>query len=131
MPAKEYDAIIIDPPPPVPTAGSSLLYSQDFYAVAKQRLEPGGILQQWLPEGDDPTQAAVARAICTADGRTGMVEAAIGFRLPSGTDGCYHGKSGTQRRREGRIVQCDLDWNTLYDFCEVASRVVGWQQGKL
>ena len=61
-PAK-YDAIIIDPPPPVPTAGSSLLYSQDFYAVAKQRLEPGGILQQWLPEGDDPTQASVARAI--------------------------------------------------------------------
>ena len=61
-PAK-YDAIIVDPPPPVPTAGSSLLYSQDFYAVAKQRLEPGGILQQWLPEGDDPTKAAVARAI--------------------------------------------------------------------
>ena len=61
-PAKD-DAIIVDPPPPVPTAGSSLLYSQDFYAVAKQRLEPGGILQQWLPEGDDPTQAAVARAI--------------------------------------------------------------------
>ena len=61
-PAK-YDAIIVDPPPPVPAAGSSLLYSQDFYAVAKQRLEPGGILQQWLPVASDPTQAAVARAI--------------------------------------------------------------------
>jgi spermidine synthase len=61
-PAK-YDAIIVDPPPPVQTAGSSLLYSGEFYAVAKQRLEPGGILQQWLPEGDDPTQASVARAI--------------------------------------------------------------------
>jgi spermidine synthase len=61
-PAK-YDAIIVDPPPPVRTAGSSLLYSQDFYTVAKQRLEPGGILQQWLPEADDSTQAAVARAI--------------------------------------------------------------------
>ena len=61
-PAK-YDAIIVDPPPPVQTAGSSLLYSQEFYAVARQRLEPGGILQQWLPESDDPTQAAVARAI--------------------------------------------------------------------
>jgi spermidine synthase len=61
-PAK-YDAIIVDPPPPVQTAGSSLLYSQDFYEVAKQRLEPGGILQQWLPEADEPTQAAVARAI--------------------------------------------------------------------
>jgi spermidine synthase len=59
----KYDAIIVDPPPPVRTAGSSLLYSQDFYTVARQRLEPGGILQQWLPEADDPTQAAVARAL--------------------------------------------------------------------
>ena len=58
-----YDAIIIDPPPPVQTAGSSLLYSQDFYAVARQRLRPGGILQQWLPEGDNADQSAVARAL--------------------------------------------------------------------
>jgi spermidine synthase len=61
-PAK-YDVIIVDPPPPVQTAGSSLLYSEEFYAVARQRLQPGGILQQWLPEADDPTQAAVAQAI--------------------------------------------------------------------
>jgi spermidine synthase len=60
---EKYDAIIVDPPPPVQTAGSSLLYSQEFYAVARQRLEAGGILQQWLPEADAPTQAAVARAI--------------------------------------------------------------------
>jgi spermidine synthase len=58
-----YDAIIIDPPPPVQTAGSSLLYSQDFYAVARTRLRPGGILQQWLPEGDNADQSAVARAL--------------------------------------------------------------------
>jgi hypothetical protein len=59
----KYDVIIVDPPPPVRTAGSSLLYSKDFYTVARQRLEPGGILQQWLPEGDDATQASVARAL--------------------------------------------------------------------
>jgi spermidine synthase len=58
-----FDAIIIDPPPPVQTAGSSLLYSQDFYEVAKERLVPGGILQQWLPDGDDATQTAVAKAL--------------------------------------------------------------------
>jgi spermidine synthase len=58
-----YDAIIIDPPPPVEAAGSSLLYSRDFYAVARQRLRPGGILQQWLPDGDNPVQSAVARAL--------------------------------------------------------------------
>ena len=61
---QQYDAIIIDPPPPVPAAGSSLLYSRDFYEVAKQRLRPGGILQQWLPpEGDAEDQAAIARAL--------------------------------------------------------------------
>jgi spermidine synthase len=58
-----YDVIIIDPPPPVEAAGSSLLYSQDFYTVVKQRLQPGGILAQWLPKGDDAIQASVARAL--------------------------------------------------------------------
>lgn len=58
-----YDVIIIDPPPPVPAAGSSLLYSEDFYAVARKRLKPGGILQQWLPEGDLAVQSSVAHAL--------------------------------------------------------------------
>ena len=58
-----YDVIMIDPPPPVQAAGSSLLYSQDFYAVVKERLQPGGILAQWLPGGDDAVQASVARAL--------------------------------------------------------------------
>ena len=60
---KKYDAIIIDPPPPVRAAGSSLLYSKEFYAVAKERLEPGGILAQWLPSGDAAVQASVAKAL--------------------------------------------------------------------
>jgi spermidine synthase len=61
--SQRYDAIIIDPPPPVSAAGSSLLYSQEFYASVEQHLRPGGILQQWLPEGDDVVQSAVAHAL--------------------------------------------------------------------
>jgi len=65
---EEYDAIIIDPPPPVQAAGSSLLYSEDFYEVARKRLRPGGILQQFLPDGvndanDNQLKASVARAL--------------------------------------------------------------------
>jgi len=63
---EKFDAIIIDPPPPVAAAGSSLLYSRDFYEVVKEHLRPGAILQQWLPEGDEACQAAVARALTTA-----------------------------------------------------------------
>ena len=61
--AEQYDVITIDPPPPVEAAGSSLLYSKEFYATLKQRLMPGGILQQWLPTGDPVDHAAIARAL--------------------------------------------------------------------
>jgi spermidine synthase len=60
---EKYDLITIDPPPPVEAAGSSLLYSKEFYALAKQRLQPGGIMAQWLPGGDPETRASVAKAL--------------------------------------------------------------------
>jgi predicted membrane-bound spermidine synthase len=60
---KRYDVITIDPPPPVEAAGSSLLYSEDFYSVVRERLRPGGILQQWLPVGDKEDLTAVTRAL--------------------------------------------------------------------
>ena len=60
---RQYDVITIDPPPPVEAAGSSLLYSEEFYGTVKQRLRPGGILQQWLPGGDAVIRASVARAL--------------------------------------------------------------------
>ncbi|HUP02923.1 MAG TPA: hypothetical protein VMU19_02960 [Bryobacteraceae bacterium] len=59
----QYDVIVIDPPPPVEAAASSLLYSEEFYAAAKPRLRPGGILAQWLPAGDVAVQASVAKAV--------------------------------------------------------------------
>src|SRR5262249_11518568 len=58
-----YDAIIIDPPPPVGAAGSSLLYSKEFYRLAQKHLSDRGILQQWLPEIGVVEQAAVARSL--------------------------------------------------------------------
>jgi hypothetical protein len=47
----------------VEAAGSSLLYSEEFYGIVRQRLRPGGILQQWLPRGDAFVRASVARAL--------------------------------------------------------------------
>jgi spermidine synthase len=59
----QYDVITIDPPPPVEAAGSSLLYTREFYAIVSQRLRPDGILQQWLPDGDAEVRASVTRAL--------------------------------------------------------------------
>jgi spermidine synthase len=60
---ESYDVITIDPPPPPEAAGSSLLYSREFYALAKTRLHPGGMLQQWLPAAEPFIAASVARAL--------------------------------------------------------------------
>src|SRR5689334_5919082 len=53
-----FDVIAIDPPPPVAAAGSSLLYSTEFYQIARRHLRPGGILQQWLPDADATATSA-------------------------------------------------------------------------
>ena len=58
-----FDVITVDPPPPAEAAGSSLLYSRDFYTLAKKRLKPDGILQQWWAYGEKATLEAAAASI--------------------------------------------------------------------
>lgn len=58
-----YDIITIDPPPPVPAVGSSLLYSREFYQLVRSRLMPRGILAQWNPGGDHATNLAIEASL--------------------------------------------------------------------
>jgi spermidine synthase len=59
---RQYDLVAIDPPPPMAAAGSSLLYSTEFYDAIKKRLKPNGIVQVWLPGGDRLASLAVVRS---------------------------------------------------------------------
>ncbi|MBI4748913.1 MAG: fused MFS/spermidine synthase [Acidobacteria bacterium] len=59
-----FDVITIDPPPPAESAGSSLLYSEEFYQLVKLRLHPDGVFQQWFGEGDDQCPKAIAQSLC-------------------------------------------------------------------
>jgi spermidine synthase len=43
-----FDVITLEPPPPH-DAGVVNLYTEEFYALAKQRMRPGGVLAQWVP----------------------------------------------------------------------------------
>lgn len=60
---KKFDVIIVDPPPPIEAAGSSLLYSEEFDTLAREHLNPGGILQVWFPSGDVATGEAILRSL--------------------------------------------------------------------
>jgi len=64
--SEQFDVITIDPPPPVTAAGSSLLYSVEFYELAKERLKDQGVLQQWFPSGSQITYQAILRSITNA-----------------------------------------------------------------
>ena len=55
------EMITMDPPPPLFAAGTVNLYSRDFFALCRDRLQPGGVLCVWIqPEaggfsgGSDP-----------------------------------------------------------------------------
>lgn len=45
---ERFGFVTVEPPPPI-VAGASSLYSLDFYRACKRRLEPGGVVAQWLP----------------------------------------------------------------------------------
>lgn len=56
-----YDLITLEPPPPS-AAGVANLYSTDFYRLAASRLEPKGMVAQWLPlptQNEEDTRSLV------------------------------------------------------------------------
>ncbi len=57
--AGAYDLITLEPPPIV-HAGVAALYSREFYASARSRLAPKGVLSQWLPVFDVPESVVLA-----------------------------------------------------------------------
>jgi len=62
---QSYDVVVVDPPPPTEAAGSSLLYSREFYEVIKKHLRKDGILQMWYPDtlGDTATTVSITKAL--------------------------------------------------------------------
>ncbi len=58
---QRYDLITLEPPPPS-AAGVVNLYSRDFYQLAAARLQPGGLVAQWLPlptQNDEESRSLV------------------------------------------------------------------------
>jgi len=58
---KTYDIVMTDPPPPIESAGVSVIAGRDYYVAAKRKLNPGGVMMQWMPYGQrlDEFQAQV------------------------------------------------------------------------
>ena len=48
---RTYDLIVVDPPPPIESSGTAMLYSREFYAASASRLKDGGLMMEWMPYG--------------------------------------------------------------------------------
>ena len=59
QPVATYALITLEPPP-ISNAGVASLYSREFYALARSRLEPGGMLTQWLPAYQVPGETVLS-----------------------------------------------------------------------
>ncbi len=46
-----YDIIVTDPPPPIFSSGASVISSLEYYQAGHARLNPGGVMMQWIPYG--------------------------------------------------------------------------------
>ncbi|MCE7761323.1 spermidine synthase [Pseudomonas putida] len=58
---ERYDLVTLEPPPPS-AAGVVNLYSRDFYQLAAARLQPAGLVAQWLPlptQNDEDSRSLV------------------------------------------------------------------------
>jgi spermidine synthase len=53
MSQRKYDIITVDPAPPIYSAGTVNLYSQEFLELCKGRLTPEGVMSLWFPGGHE------------------------------------------------------------------------------
>jgi spermidine synthase len=44
-----YDLITVDPPPPIRSSGTAILYSREFYRSALSHLKERGLMMEWMP----------------------------------------------------------------------------------
>jgi spermidine synthase len=125
--AEKFDVIVIDPPPPPEAAGSSLLYSKEFYELAKQHLQPHGILQTWVPGADASMALAAARSVNDSFPYTrvfGPVEGS-GIHLLVSMEPIESSDAGQLTARMPESAKQDLlEWSDSPDVTAYLGRVV-------
>jgi spermidine synthase len=62
---RKYDAITIDPAPPLYSAGTVNLYSVEFFKLCLERLRPTGVLCLWVPPAPMSESKMILRTFAT------------------------------------------------------------------
>ena len=82
--SQKYDVVTIDPPPPFNAAGTTVLYSQEFYQTIIQKLTPGGVVSQWIWFGSRQDDIFM-----TIKSFTNVFPYVLAFTTPDGNGGIF------------------------------------------
>jgi len=61
--SEKFDVVVVDPPPPVESVSSGLLYSREFYEIVKKRLRKDGILGTIVIDSDSQNVFSMVAAL--------------------------------------------------------------------
>ena len=120
-----YDIIVTDPPPPIFSSGASVISSLEYYQAGHARLNPGGVMMQWVPFGStiDEFRAHV-RTFRSVFGHVTMVFGPGGYGIYMlGSDQPMTFDDATLREVLGRPGILD-DISSAYDSPE--HTIDGW-----
>jgi spermidine synthase len=65
MHQRQFDAITIDPAPPLYSAGAVNLYSREFFELCAGRIRPGGAVCLWVPPSPRSDSKMILRTFAT------------------------------------------------------------------
>ena len=129
QPPASYDLIVLEPPP-IAYAGVGALYSQEFYALARTRLRPGGYISQWLPAYQVPpeTTLSMVRAFVDVFPEAVLLSGAESDLLLLGTTAArieIDPEQVAERVAGAREVRADLERIDLGEVREIVGAFVG------
>lgn len=52
----KFDLMIVDPPPPMNSSGTAVLFSREFYQAGRSRLTDGGVILEWEYNGQSVSE---------------------------------------------------------------------------
>jgi spermidine synthase len=127
LPPGSLDLVTLEPPP-IAYAGVASLYTREFYALARERLAPGGWLTQWLPAYQAPAPVVDALVAAFADVFPGAVVLVGDGReliLAGVKDGVPTLRDVERRLRERPAVAEDLARVGIADARDLAALYAG------
>ncbi|MFI5221333.1 MAG: fused MFS/spermidine synthase [Bacteroidia bacterium] len=117
MQEKKYDVIVIDPAPPLWSAGTVNLYTSDFFGLCKKHLNTNGIMCMWIPPESKTDVKMIMRSFYQVFPKTTVYGGASypGFFLIGGVNDFKIDSNRFMMADQDKEVMKDLnEWGMLF-----------------